>query len=54
MRKNQKIKVPVIKPRVPIYGIMGKGGTHKSDKDYNRQKAKKEVGEILKLGRENT
>lgn len=47
-KKNRKIKVSIIKPRVPIYGIMGKGGAHKSEKDYNRQKAKKEVREIEK------
>jgi len=46
MQKNRKIKVPIIKPRVPIYAILGKGGAHKSEKDYNRQKAKKEVKKI--------
>lgn len=45
LRKSKKI---LIKPRVPIYEILGKGGAHKSDKDYNRQKSKKEVREILK------
>ncbi len=47
--KKQKIKVPIIKPRVPVYK-MKSGGAHKSDKDYSRQKAKKEVREILKSG----
>lgn len=47
MRKQKKSKKILIKPRVPIYGILGKGGTHKSEKDYNRQKSKKEVRGIL-------
>jgi len=48
MRKQKKSKKVIIKPRTPIYAILGKGGAHKSEKDYNRQKAKKEVREILK------
>ncbi len=51
MKKQKKSKKVLIKPRAPIYAIMGKGGTHKSEKDYNRQKAKKEVREILKFSR---
>ncbi|MBI2057880.1 MAG: hypothetical protein HYT63_02765 [Candidatus Yanofskybacteria bacterium] len=48
MRKQKKSKRVLIKPRAPIYAILGKGGAHKSNKDYNRQKAKKEVREIEK------
>jgi len=47
-RKKGKIKIPVIKTRVPIYEIMKKGGAHKSEKDYDRKKAKKELREMLK------
>lgn len=47
MRKK-KSKVKFIKPRAPIYGILGKGGVHKSEKDYSRQKEKKGIREILK------
>lgn len=50
MKRQKKSKKIMIKPRAPIYQILGKGGAHKSDKDYSRQKAKKEVREILKSG----
>ena len=46
MRKQKKNKKVIIKSRAPIYAILGKGGAHKSEKDYNRQKAKKEVKKI--------
>jgi len=46
MRKQKKSKKLIIKPRAPIYAILGKGGAHKSEKDYNRQKAKKEVKKL--------
>lgn len=45
--KQKKSRRKILKPRIPVWKIKPEQ-THRSQKDYRRQRAKKEIRQIVK------